>query len=135
MPITGVNLDRFQEPSERNFFSDEQNQAMEKMKDDMFPPNALDIVTDYLAGRLSLLRSAAANVLHEPIQRVSLELGYSATSGVFGWQASVVYGRPGSFKAECAMSANLNNAINELLKKLPAPVDLAAVLGYEAVKS
>ncbi|CAB4202872.1 hypothetical protein UFOVP1623_17 [uncultured Caudovirales phage] len=129
MTLLNLNLDRFQEePLDVPAIV---RGPEDHPKDDMFPADEASAVSGYLARTLSAMRDEAAKRLSLPIQLTELHYGVSATTGIFTWQASLVWGRQGSFKAEVSTAANIENAVAGLLNKLPAPVDLAGILGYD----
>ena len=125
--LLNLDLDRFpEEPLEMPAIV----RGPEDRKDDMFAASEGSEVSDYIARKLTYLRNEAAKRLGSPIQRYALEYGVSATTGYFTWQASLVWGLQGSYKADVAYAGNMDRAIAELLAKLPAPVDLSSILGY-----
>ncbi len=132
MSLLNLNLDRFQEePLEMPAIV---HGPEERAKEDMFAPSEASEVSQYLASRLTDMQTAVANRLCKTIHRVDLQYGVGV-SGTFTWQASVVWGKPGDFKAELGTAASLDNAVSAMLAKLPAPVDLASILGYDEVRA
>lgn len=117
--LLNLNLDRFREPHDID---------AGEASEDQEPPFA-----DAMYFQLRYLKTAVMDRAPKAPVNVSIECS-QGTSG-FRWMTAATFKTGDKHDSHVGFGCSIQAAIDDLLSKLPAPVDLASILGYEEVKS